>query len=162
MTHDAAPTTATPQTLDPATPEPDAPPALANAASARPSFFRRLGPAGALAVLAATFPPLGGFVLIGLITRIAPWLRAHPVGGMFLYVGGFAALAACSLLPTYACSILGGWTFGFWIGFPASMVAFCLAGLGAYLIAARAAGDRVVEIVCEHPKWEAVRAALLA
>jgi uncharacterized membrane protein YdjX (TVP38/TMEM64 family) len=155
----AAPTTTATLTEDApvvATPTPEAAPG-----SPPTPFFRRLGPAGPLAVLAATFPPLGGFVLIGLITRIAPWLRAHPVAGLFLYVGGFAALAACSLLPTYAASILGGWTFGFWVGFPASMVAFCLAGLGAYGIAARAAGDRVVDIVREHPKWEAVRAALL-
>jgi len=123
--------------------------------------IKRLGPAGPLAVLSATFPVLGGFVLIGMIGRIAPWMRAHVVGGMVLYVGGFAALAAMALLPTYACSILGGWTFGFWAGFPASMVAFVLASLLAYVINARAAGDRVIEIVREHPRWEAVRVALL-
>src|SRR5204862_2038969 len=38
------------------------------------TFIKRLGPAGPLAVLVATFPPLGGFVLIGLISRLAPWL----------------------------------------------------------------------------------------
>jgi len=125
------------------------------------AFVRRLGPAGPLAVLSGTFPPLGGFVLIGFVAKIAPWLREHPVSGMVIYVGGFSSLAALALLPTYACAILGGWTFGFWVGFPASMVAFCGASLLAYLLNRRAAGDRVVEIIREHPKWEAVRAALL-
>jgi uncharacterized membrane protein YdjX (TVP38/TMEM64 family) len=165
MTDHAEPTpTATPTTTPAATPQTAAAEDTEDA-PATPSpfatFFRRLGPAGPLAVFAATFPPLGGFVLIGLISRIAPWLRAHPAEGLVLYVGGFSALAALSLLPTYACAILGGWTFGFAVGFPASMAAFVLSGLGAYAIAARAAGDRVVEIVREHPRWEAVRVALL-
>jgi uncharacterized membrane protein YdjX (TVP38/TMEM64 family) len=125
------------------------------------AFVRRLGPAGPLAVLSGTFPPLGGFILIGFIAQIAPWLRAHQGVGLLIYVGGFSTLAALALLPTYACSILGGWTFGFWVGFPASMAAFCGASLLAYLINSRAAGDRVVDIIREHPKWEAVRAALM-
>src|SRR4051794_13265443 len=98
------------------------------------AFVRRLGPAGPLAVLSGTFPPLGGFVLIGFVAKIAPWLREHPVSGLVIYVGGFSSLAALALLPTYACAILGGWTFGFWVGFPASMVAFCGASLLAYLL----------------------------
>jgi uncharacterized membrane protein YdjX (TVP38/TMEM64 family) len=125
------------------------------------TFIRRLGPAGPLAVLAATFPPIGGFVLIGFIYKIAPWLIAHKALGLVTYVGGFAAMAALALLPTYACSILGGWTFKFAVGFPASMIAFVGASFLSYLINSRAAGDRVVTIVREHPKWEAVRAALL-
>src|SRR5688572_14100130 len=36
---------------------------------------KRLGPAGPLAVLAGTFPPIGGFILIGFISRLAPWLQ---------------------------------------------------------------------------------------
>src|SRR2546423_1637953 len=48
------------------------------------AFIKRLGPAGPLAVLVATFPPLGGFVLIGLISRLAPWLRAHPSPGLVI------------------------------------------------------------------------------
>jgi uncharacterized membrane protein YdjX (TVP38/TMEM64 family) len=125
------------------------------------SLVKRLGPAGPLALLSATFPPLGGFVLIGLISRMAPWLREHRGPGLAIYVGAFAVLAALAMLPTYACALLGGWAFGFAIGFPASMTAFVTAALIAYAINARAAGDRVVDIVREHPKWEAVRVALL-
>jgi uncharacterized membrane protein YdjX (TVP38/TMEM64 family) len=140
---------------------PPAPPPPAGAGGKFKAFVKRLGPAGPLALLAATFPPIGGFVLIGRISRIAPWLREHRGPGLFIYVGGFAVLAALSMLPTYAASMLGGWAFGFAVGFPASMISFCLAALMAYVISARAAGDRVVEIVREHPKWEAVRVALL-
>jgi uncharacterized membrane protein YdjX (TVP38/TMEM64 family) len=123
--------------------------------------FRRLGPAGPLAVVISTFPPIGGFVLIGLLSRIAPWMRANWTEALIIYVAGFAFLAAMAVLPTYACAILGGWTFGFWVGFPAGMVAFCFAALLAYLVSALAAGDRVLQIIREHPRWEAVRAALL-
>jgi uncharacterized membrane protein YdjX (TVP38/TMEM64 family) len=124
-------------------------------------FVRRMGPAGPLAVIAGTLPPLGGFVLIGFIGQVAPWLRSHQGTGLVIYVLGFSLLAAVALLPTYACSILGGWTFGFAVGFPASMAAFCGAGFFAYLINRRAAGHRVIDIIQEHPKWEAVVRALI-
>lgn len=125
------------------------------------ALVKRLGPAGPLAVLAGTFPLIGGFVLIGLISRLAPWLKAHPRPGFWIVVVGFSLAAGLSLLPTYACSMLAGYTFRFWVGFPGSMLAFCGAALIAYLVSARAAGNRVVDIVREHPKWEAVRIALL-
>lgn len=125
------------------------------------AVIKRLGPAGPLAVVAATFPPLGGFVLIGFSSRIAVWLQSHDRAGLLIYTMGGALLTALAVLPTYACAFLGGWTFGFWVGFPASMAAFCGGAMLAYEVNARAAGDRVVEIVREHPKWEAVRVALL-
>jgi uncharacterized membrane protein YdjX (TVP38/TMEM64 family) len=125
------------------------------------AFVKRLGPAGPLAVLAATFPPLGGFVLLGLITRLAPWLQAHLALGLVILIVGFSLAAGLSLLPTYACSCLAGYAFKFAIGFPASMFAFVGGSLIAYVVSSRAAGNRVVDIVREHPKWEAVRVALL-
>ena len=141
---------------------PAAPPApAATAWQKTKAFVKRLGPAGPLAVVAATCPPIGAAVLIGFISRIAPWLIAHKGLGLVIYVFGFATLAALALLPTFAASFLGGWTFKFAIGFPASMTAFVLASLLSYAINSRAAGDRVVDLVREHPKWEAVRAALL-
>jgi hypothetical protein len=38
--------------------------------------------------------------------------------GLVIYVGGFATMAALGTPPTYACSILGGWTFKFWSASP--------------------------------------------
>ena len=125
-------------------------------------FIKRLGPAGPLAVLAATFPPLGGFVLMGFSSRIASWLQSHSGAGVWIYLIGAAALTALAMLPTYACAFLGGWTFGFAVGLPVSMAAFCCGAFIAYVICARAAGDRVVLMLQEHPKWDAVRIALLA
>jgi uncharacterized membrane protein YdjX (TVP38/TMEM64 family) len=124
-------------------------------------YIKRLGPAGPLAVMASTFPAIGGFVLLGFINSLAPWLRSHQQLGLLIYVGGFASSAALSLLPTYACSILGGWTFGFWVGWPAAMFSFTAATLIAWIVNSSVAGDRVVAIIAEHPKWEAVRRALI-
>ena len=124
-------------------------------------FVRRLGPAGPLAVMASTFPPIGGFILLGFINSVAPWLQSHKGLGLVIYVAGFTSSAALSLLPTYACSILGGWTFGFWWGWPAAMFSFMAATLVAWVVNTTVAGDRVVEIIREHPKWEVVRKALI-
>lgn len=125
------------------------------------AIVKRLGPAGPLAVMASTLPPLGGFVLLGFLGSVAPWLREMGWGGVALYMSGFIVLAALSLLPTYACSILGGYTFGFWVGFPASILSFCGSGMVSYWINRGATGDRVLAILREHPKWEAVRLALI-
>jgi uncharacterized membrane protein YdjX (TVP38/TMEM64 family) len=124
-------------------------------------YVKRLGPAGPLAVMASTFPPIGGFILLGFIGSVAPWLQSHKGLGLFIYVTGFALSAALSLLPTYASSILGGWTFGFWVGWPAAMFAFTAATIIAWVVNTNVAGDRVLRIIEEHPKWEAVRKALI-
>lgn len=125
------------------------------------AMVKRLGPAGPLAVMSSTFPPLGGFVLLGFIGRIAPWLQSHPVQGVVIYISGFTLMAGLALLPTYACAILGGWTFGFAVGFPAAIFSFVAAALLAYIVYRRAAGNRVVDIIHERPKWEAVVSAMI-
>ncbi len=141
--------------------QPAQPPPGISWAAAR-AFFRRLGPAGILAIIATTLPPLGGFVLIGLSGNyVAPWLRSHPNGGPLIYAAGFAILAGFALLPTYAQSLLGGWAFGFRTGLIFALVGFGVASLVSYVIARRAAGDRVIQIINEHPKWRAVYDALL-
>ena len=147
--------------MEPTKQQPDPPMNLRDAWRRIRETIRRLGPAGPLAVFTSTFPPIGGFVLLGLVTRIAPLLRQSLGWGLTIYIGGFAASAALSLLPTYACSVLGGWTFGFAIGFPAAILAFMAATLIAWWVNSAVAGDRVIDILKEHPRWEAVRKALV-
>ena len=124
-------------------------------------FVRRLGPAGPLAVMASTFPPIGGFVLLAFGGPVSRWLSSHGWIGVLIYVSGFTSSAALSLLPTYACSLLGGLSFGFWIGWPAAMFSFTAATLVAWIVNTTVAGDRVLEIIREHPRWEVVRKALV-
>lgn len=125
------------------------------------AIFRRLGPAGPLAAIAAIMPAIGGFLLLGFINRLGPWLQSHAEVGVVIYVAAFAILSGFALLPTYAQAILGGWAFGFWVGFPAAMAGFVGGALIAYVIARRAAGDRMVRLIEEHPKWKAVYEALV-
>src|SRR4051812_22421398 len=100
--------------------------ATATVASNPPRFItraRRLGAAGPLSLLTFVLPPLGSFILLGSVSRLAPWLRAHPGEGLGVYLAGATILAALALLPTFACAIVGGWTFGFGVGFTASLAA---------------------------------------
>jgi uncharacterized membrane protein YdjX (TVP38/TMEM64 family) len=140
------------------------PDATATAASPACHFItraRRLGAAGPLSLLTFVLPPVGSFILLGSVSRLAPWLRAHPGEGLVVYLVGATVLAALAFLPTFACAIVGGWTLGFGIGFTASLAAFCAAAMLAYEINRRAAGDRVDGLVRQRPKWEAIRVALL-
>lgn len=124
-------------------------------------IWGRLGPAGYLAVIAASLPGIGGFVLLGLLTRLAPWLRDQAEFGIGLYVLGFAVAAGLALLPTYAQAVLAGWAFGLTRGSAAAIAGFMGASIIGYVIARRASQDRVVKLIEEHPKWKAVCDSLL-
>ena len=125
------------------------------------SVFKRSGAAGPLAIVAATMPALGGFLLLWKIELIGEFLRSHGTAGLALYAFAFAVLAGLALLPTYSQAALGGWAFGFAAGFPAALAGFFGGALIGYGIAWRATGDRVKEIIDEQPKWRAVREALV-
>jgi uncharacterized membrane protein YdjX (TVP38/TMEM64 family) len=143
----------------------DAPAPVVAAAAGRPlswsSLAERLGPAGPLALAAAILPAIGGFVLLGFMGPVADWLHGHAEWGVFLYVFGFALLSGLALLPTWSQAILGGFAFGFSSGFPAALGGFLGGSLLGYFIARRAAGDRVVRLIQEQPRWAVVYDALL-
>ena len=124
------------------------------------AILRRLGPTGPLAIIASTLPAIGGFLLLGTLNLAGPWLRSHDEVGVAIYIAGFAILAGLALLPTYAQAILGGWAFGFAIGFPAALLGFGGAALLGYIIARQASGQRVIDLINEKPKWKAVYDAL--
>lgn len=150
-------------------PESPSPPAPGHA-PARPeptplaltlSVLRRMGPASVLAAMAMTLPPLGSIVLFAWMNSIGQWLRTHDALGLLMYLVGFALLTGMALLPTYATAILGGWAFGFALGFPAAMAGFVGGAAIGYLAGRTASGDRGVRLINEHPRWRAVRDALV-
>lgn len=138
-------------------PKPTAPAGASSAAAT----FKKFGAAGPLALVAAGMPAIAGFVLLGSLNTVGPWLRSHEGAGFALYVAAFAVLAGLALLPTYAQSILGGWAFGFALGFPGALAGFLGGATIGYVVARRAASKNVGEVLRDHPKWQAVRDALV-
>jgi len=124
-------------------------------------IWRRLGPVGPLALVAASLPGLGGFVLLGTMKWSGQWLRDAGDGGVLLYVAGFAVAAGLALLPTYAQSVLAGFAFGMLRGTAAALAGVAGACLIGYAVARRASGERVVRMIEEQPRWKAVRDALI-
>lgn len=124
-------------------------------------IFRRLGPAGILAVISMSLPVIGMWLLLGTMNRVGPWLQSHGSAGVALYIAGFAILAGLALLPTWVQAVLGGWAFKHVPGSAAAIAGYAGASIIGYLIARRASGDRVVKIIEERPKWRAVYDTLL-
>lgn len=124
-------------------------------------YLRRLGPAGVLAVMASTIPPLGSLLLFYNISAVSHWLRSHLSLGPVIFAGAFIFLGGLNLLPTYVYSALGGWAFGMWIGLASAMTGIVLASVLGYGVGRVAAGERVVKILEEQPKWRAVYDELL-
>ncbi len=155
----------------PLMPEPSAqPPRDADPpAEARPTpreseawrVVKALGPANLLAIGALALPPLGGFVLLYYLNSVGDWLRGHEEAGVALYIAGFAVFSGLSLLPTYTTAILGGWAFGFGLGFPAALAGFLLGSLLAYGVCRAVARDRAERVIEQRPLWRAVRDALI-
>ncbi len=125
------------------------------------STWRRLGAAAPVGIALSFWPPLGGFLLLATLTQLGPWLRAHGTAGMISYLAIAGVLIGFSFLPTFACAILAGWAFGFAVGWPLAMVAITAGGVIAYAIGRWIARDRVLEVIREHPKWDAVCRSLL-
>jgi len=146
-------------------PEPSAGPppdiTLADLGQQIKKTFVRLGPAGPLAIVAASLPGIGGLVLLGSLKWSGAWLQAHEPASIAIYIAGFSILAGLAVLPTYAQALLGGWAFGTCLGSLAAVAGFMGASFIGYVIARRASGDRVIRIIEEHPKWQAVYGALL-
>lgn len=143
---------------------PDAAPAAHGAWHFVPLFYRgmmRLGPAGLLTAIASVSPLIGGFVILGLVQRLAPWIRSHGSAGALIYVTSFWIFGGFAVVPTYAYSGLAGWTFGIVKGFWLAMAAFAGAAYLGYAFADWLAGDRALRMIDEHPKWQAVRRALV-
>ena len=124
--------------------------------------FKRLGPAGVLAMIAAILPAIGGFALIAFMPKVSDWLRDHGAIGPYVYASGFMICSGLALVPTYAVSALGGYAFGIAVGLPAALAGFAGASLIGYEIARRASGDRVMQIVRERPRLAAVRNAFIS
>lgn len=125
------------------------------------SFFRRLGPAGLLALAWTAMPILGGFLLLAFIGEISVWLQDHKVLGIGIYVLIFIFSAGFGALPTYSQSLLGGWAFGTVNGFLAAWAGFIGASMVGYVVARTVSRRRVERLIEENIKAKAVRDALI-
>ena len=117
--------------------------------------------AGAAAIVATFLPLVGLAVMLGFAPRIVDWLRAHGVVGVLVFIAAYILCCGLALVPTYATTILAGWTFKFAVGFPACMSGIAGAAMIGYTLSHRIIGHRVRRVIHEHPKWEVVRNALV-
>lgn len=124
-------------------------------------FFKRLGPAGLLALAWTAMPILGGFLLLAFIGEISIWLQDHKVMGIGIYVLIFIFSAGFGALPTYSQSLLGGWAFGTVNGFLAAWAGFIGASMVGYVVARTVSRRRVERLIEENAKAKAVRDALI-
>src|SRR5687768_5431622 len=106
-------------------------------------FLRKIGPAGPIAAFATFMPFIGTFVAIAIAPRLSAWMAAHGVVVMIAFASGFGVLVAYALVPTYANSLLAGWTFKFPAGFPTVMCGLTWAATISYFVAHRIIGHRV-------------------
>jgi uncharacterized membrane protein YdjX (TVP38/TMEM64 family) len=123
--------------------------------------LRDWGPASLLGLVWAVLPGVLGVTVLASIGPLSNWLVGLGPLGLPLYAGVFAICAGLGLLSTYAQAILGGWVFGFALGFPAALLGFTLAAAVGYTVARSIAGDGLERLLARHPRVLAVRDVLL-
>lgn len=136
-------------------------PSVAPGDAGAPSLFRRLGPAGLLAVAWTFMPALMGTLLLLYMPTIADWLRGHQQAGYVLYIVIFIFSAGFGMLPTYSQSLLAGFAFGLVWGVPAALTGFVGAAMLGYAVAQRVSQHRVEREIEANPKARAIRDALI-
>lgn len=124
-------------------------------------FLRRLGPAGPLAAAATCMPGIGTLLLYHRLGPVAAWLREHGEVGPVVCAAAFGLLGGCALLPTYALSLVCGWSFGFGAGLVTTLTGFVAAALAGYALARVMDRGRVMGVVNESPKFRSVHGALV-
>lgn len=123
--------------------------------------IRDLGRLGPLALAAAVLPPLGSLLLIGTLGPTSAWLRSQGALGVAVFVAAFALCGGFALLPTYTPSLLGGWAFGLTFGLAATLAGFTLAAAIGFGLARRLSGERLMDVLREHPRGLAVHDAFV-
>ncbi len=124
-------------------------------------IWRRLGPTGLLGLLWATAPAVAGFVLLAYVGALSDFFADTGSTGPLIYTAGFVIAGGLGVLPTYAQAIVGGWVFGFALGFPAALIGFTGAAVIGYGIARTVSQDRVEQLVRENDKARTIRDALV-
>ena len=130
-------------------------------AAAGQNLVQRLGPASAVALFFAIMPLIGIGVLAVNIKEVAAFLQEDWWRGIAVYVGAFAALSGFALAPTWPQSLVGGYIFGLAWGGPAAVVAIVIGSVIGTEVSRLSSGHRVEKVIEEHPKWRAVRDALV-
>jgi uncharacterized membrane protein YdjX (TVP38/TMEM64 family) len=125
------------------------------------TVLKRLGPVVPLLIVVSICTLIGLIWLAGSMRPVSHWLRSQGPWIIVAYAAGYAVMAGLGLLPTHIQALLGGLAFGLWRGTFAALAGIFGAATIAYLIAQRVAGERVVRLITEQPKWKAVYDALL-
>src|SRR5256714_8379872 len=124
-------------------------------------FFRQIGPAGPVALLATCMPAVGVAIVIGFVPHIVALLHRSGAIGMIVFIICFSTLGGFALVPTWLNSTLAGWTYKFPIGFPITMAGLAGAAMIGYAMSHRIIGHRVRNVIHQHPRWDIVRDALV-
>ncbi len=124
-------------------------------------IIRKLGPVGPVALISATVPAIAGAALLSQLHHLKPWLLDRGLQGIIIFVLGYAICAGFPILPTFSITALGGWVYGFRLGSMLGLAGYMGAVVVSYAWLKRVSQDRVIGILHEHPKWQAVRDGLV-
>jgi Uncharacterized conserved protein len=108
--------------------------------------------------------PMVGTITLAYFVFLQPlgdWLKTNWEAGAILYFVATVMLCGLSLMPTNVIGLIGGWSFGFWLGLAVLMGGIVAAAVLSFLIHTRISGGKLPETVARYDKAGAIYQALL-
>jgi uncharacterized membrane protein YdjX (TVP38/TMEM64 family) len=108
--------------------------------------------------------PMVGTITLAYFVFLQPlgdWLRTNWEAGAVIYFVATVLLCGLSLMPTNVIGLIGGWSFGFWLGLGVLMAAIVGAAVLSFLIHSRISGGKLPETIARYQKAGAIYQALL-
>lgn len=126
-------------------------------------IVRELGHLTPMAFVMLVLPMVGTITLAYFVflQPLGDWLRTNRELGAVLYFVAVILLCGLSLIPTNVMGLVGGWSFGFWLGLGVLMAGIVGAAVLSFLIHSRISGGKLPETVAHYEKAEAIYQALL-
>lgn len=106
-------------------------------------------------------PGLGAFTLVLTHDQWSPLIESLSPTTYLLFIGLSSSLAGLSLIPTHASSLIGGMTFGLWVGPLMALGSVILASILSYFIMKFIIGEKGVRYIQSSPKSNRVYQELL-
>ncbi len=122
--------------------------------------FVKLGVIGPVVLFTGLGPLIGAFVLAGTAPFWVDEFLAMGSGQIATFLGLTMVLAAYSLIPTHASSLLGGMAFGVAMGTFLAMVGTAMAAALGFVTLRHMLRDKALVALSHHPRAEAIHREL--
>lgn len=123
--------------------------------------IKQLGRLTPIAIISMVLPMAGSSLLVVFGYPIGNWMRQDQVTGSVAFLLGILIFCGFAIIPTNLIGVLGGWSFGFWLGFGLLAAGVVGAATIAFFINLKLAGERLTDLTAADRRADAIYQTLV-